>query len=413
MVIFRVSSLRLAALAAVAFFAAASVTRAADVSDVRTGVHANQTRLVIELNARVPYKIFTLANPYRVVIDFPELDWRIPTPKSARKKGLISNYRYGLFQNANSRLVVDVRGPVAVAGHRFIPPKGRYKHRFVVDLRKVSKAAFQRSDRQIASKDWVEPGAAAPDVVGRNGERSAHLRKGKNGRGKRIVMIDPGHGGPDPGTISDAGVYEKSVTLRTAKIVRHVLEKTGRYTVVLTRKKDIYVPLRKRYKRAEDSKAELFISLHADSNRNKRLRGFSVYTLSERASDKEAAALAAHENRADAIAGIDLSRQSDAVASFLIELRQRQTMNESAIFSELLISELRREVKMLRNTHRFAGFAVLKSPDIPSILLELGYLSNAQDARMLHRRAYLVKAAAAILRAADRYFERKERLSRS
>jgi N-acetylmuramoyl-L-alanine amidase len=407
------SSLRLVVLAAVAFLAAAAVSRAADVSDVRTGVHSNQTRLVIELNAQVPYKIFTLANPYRVVIDFPELDWRIPTPKAARKNGLISNFRYGLFKNANSRLVVDVRAPVAIVGHRFIPPKGRYKHRFVVDLKKVSDAAFQRSERQVASKNWVEPGVSPADVAGRDGKRTAPLRKGENGRGKRIVMIDPGHGGPDPGTVSSAGVYEKSVTLRTAKIVRRILEKTGRYTVVLTRNKDIYVPLRDRYKRAEDSNAELFISLHADSHRNRRLRGFSVYTLSERASDKEAAALAAHENRADAIAGIDLSRQSDAVASFLIELRQRQTMNESAIFSELLISELSRKVRMLRNTHRFAGFAVLKSPDIPSILLELGYLSNAQDARMLHRRAYLEKAAAAILKAADRYFERKERLSRS
>ena len=413
MVIFRVSRLRLAVLAALTFVAAASIVRAADVSDVRTGVHSDRTRLVIELNAQVPYKIFTLANPYRVVIDFPELDWRIPTPKAARKKGLISNYRYGLFQNANSRLVVDVRAPVVIAGHRFIPPKGRYKHRFVVDLKKVSEAAFQRSDRQIASKDWVDPGADATDMAGLNGGRSAHLGEGRNGRGKRIVMIDPGHGGPDPGTISIAGVYEKAVTLRTAKIVRRILERSGRYTVVLTRKKDIYVPLRDRYRRAENSKAELFISLHADSHRNKRLRGFSVYTLSERASDKEAAALAAHENRADAIAGIDLSRQSDAVASFLIELRQRQTMNESAIFSDLLIDELSRKVRMLRNTHRFAGFAVLKSPNIPSILIELGYLSNAQDARMLHKKTYLEKAAKAILRAADRYFERKERLSRS
>lgn len=413
MVIFKVSSLRSVILAAAVLVAATAMAHAADVSDVRTGVHSDRTRLVIELNAQVPYKIFTLANPYRVVIDFPELDWRIPTPKTAREKGLISNYRYGLFQNANSRLVVDVRAPVVVSGHRFIPPKGRYKHRFVVDLQKVSEAAFQRSERQIASKGWVEPGAVQPDAAGSHGNRTAHLRDGKNGRGKRIVMIDPGHGGPDPGTISIAGVYEKSVTLRAAKIVRHVLERTGRYTVVLTRGKDIYVPLRTRYKRAEESKAELFISLHADSNRNKRLRGFSVYTLSERASDKEAAALAAHENRADAIAGIDLSRQSDAVASFLIELRQRQTMNESAIFSELLIDELSRKVKMLRNTHRFAGFAVLKSPDIPSILLELGYLSNAQDARMLHKRSYLEKAAAGILKATDRYFERKERLSRS
>ena len=167
---------------------------------------------------------------------------------------------------------------------------------------------------------------------------------------------------------------------------------------------DIYVPLRKRYQLAEAAGAELFISLHADINSDPRIRGTSIYTLSEKASDHEAAALAAKENRSDAIAGIDLSNQSDAVASFLIELRQRQTMNESAMFSESLIHEVSTSSKLLRNTHRFAGFAVLKSPDVPSVLIELGYLSNRQDEKALTDPRHQEKLARSILRADGRVF---------
>jgi N-acetylmuramoyl-L-alanine amidase len=164
---------------------------------------------------------------------------------------------------------------------------------------------------------------------------------------------------------------------------------------------------------AEAAGGELFISLHADINSNPRLRGTSIYTLSENASDREAAALAAKENRSDAIAGIDLSNQSDAVASFLIELRQRQTMNESALFSESLIQQVASSSRLLRNTHRFAGFAVLKSPDVPSVLMELGYLSNRQDEKVLIDPRHQEKMARSILRATEEFFERKERLSRS
>ncbi len=384
---------------------------AMEVSDVRIGAHPDKTRLVVELSKKVPYRIFTLPDPYRMVVDLPQVEWKIGPKTSGRSSGVISSYRFGLFQKGNSRLVVDMRSPAQVLRHVMLPPSGKNKNRLVIDLKSISPVLFQRSERRFVSRDWVDP-KPAPIV------RPAVLppkRPGKKGyqSHKRVVVIDPGHGGPDPGAIGRSGLREKLVTLRIARTVKRVLEKSGRYKVFLTRNEDVYVPLRKRFQMAESVRAELFVSLHADSNRDKRLRGVSIYTLSERASDKEAAALAAKENRSDAIAGIDLSNQSDAVASFLIELRQRQTMNESAIFSEILIKEVAKTSRLLRNTHRFAGFAVLKSPDVPSILMELGYLSNRQDERLLRKREHQVNMAQSILRAADKYFERKERLSRS
>jgi N-acetylmuramoyl-L-alanine amidase len=282
----------------------------------------------------------------------------------------------------------------------------------VLDLEPVKPGEADPGEQQFASTGWVEPPARATIAPAPAPKAPTADRKGL-GPQKRIVVLDPGHGGPDPGAISVSGVREKELTLQVARTVKRLLEGTGRYKVHLTRNEDVYVPLRRRYQLAEGAGAELFISLHADSNGDPKLRGASIYTLSENASDREAAALAAKENRSDAIAGIDLSNQSDAVASFLIELRQRQTMNESALFSESLIQEVGTSSRLLRNTHRFAGFAVLKSPDVPSVLMELGYLSNRQDERVLVDPKHHEKVARSVLRATDAFFERKERLSRS
>ena len=392
-----------------AILGGASNASGASVSDIRVGVHPDsKTRLVLELDARLPYRIFTLSNPYRVVIDFPELEWKVGAPDGPIRKGVISNYRFGLFQAGNSRLVVDLTNPVSVAKHVYIPPTGRHGHRFVVDLMPVALAAFRTGGPGIVSKGWREPSPEASPEADRDRGKPPGWESGK-----RVVVIDPGHGGPDPGAIGSSGAPEKRITLQLALAAQRVIEATGRYRVSLTRGRDVYVPLRRRYEMAESTGAELFVSLHADSNRNHKLRGASVYTLSETASDREAAALAAKENRSDAIAGIDLSNQSDAVASLLIELRQRQTMNESAVFGEILLRELGRSTRLLRNSHRFAGFAVLKSPDIPSVLVEVGYLSNRHDEKLLRRRNHHDRIANALLRAIDKYFKRKDRLSRS
>ena len=219
-----------------------------------------------------------------------------------------------------------------------------------------------------------------------------------------LVYIDPGHGGPDPGTIGHSGTFEKNVTLAVARELERQLLATGRYRVKLTRESDVFVALRERFAMARADGADIFISLHADSSFVGDPRGLSVYTLSETSSDAEAAALAAKENKADLIAGVDLTKQSNAVSSILIDLTQRETKNQSARFAELLVNELGRVTMLLPNTHRFAGFAVLKAPDIASVLIEMGYLSNVQDEALLLSPAHRAKLAGAMLRAIDGYF---------
>jgi N-acetylmuramoyl-L-alanine amidase len=222
---------------------------------------------------------------------------------------------------------------------------------------------------------------------------------------RRRVVIDPGHGGTDPGTIGVRGTHEKEVTLTVARELRRQLLATQRYDVALTRERDDFVSLGERVQHARAAKGELFLSLHADAIHRPDVRGASVYTLSEQASDARAAALAAKENRADAIAGLDLSNQKPDIAAILIDLVQRETKNQSATFANLLLPELGRDMRLLDRSHRFAGFAVLKAPDIPSVLVEMGYLSNREDERLLTAAPYQAKLAGTLVRAIGRYFD--------
>jgi N-acetylmuramoyl-L-alanine amidase len=229
----------------------------------------------------------------------------------------------------------------------------------------------------------------------------------------RLIYLDPGHGGVDPGTIGGDGVYEKNITLAMAKELQRQLLATGRYRVKMTRQADQYVPLRLRFEMARRDHADMFISLHADSDPGSLSRGATVYTLSETASDAEAAALAAKENKADLIEGVDLSQQNTTVTSILIDLAQRETKNRSAAFAELLVHDMGQVALLQRNSHRYAGFAVLKAPDIPSVLIELGYLSDAQDEALLISPLHRTKLAGAMLRAIDGYYAETAGGSRS
>lgn len=224
---------------------------------------------------------------------------------------------------------------------------------------------------------------------------------------KPVVVIDPGHGGVDSGATSASGKLEKDLTLAHARALRDQLLATGRYDVVLTRDSDKFMRLRERIAFARNADADLFVSLHADSLGDSRFRGSSVYTLSDTASDEEAAALAAKENKADLIVGVDLSAQRKEVVEILIDLAQRQTMNESTLFARKLIDELSDSQVLLKKAHRYAGFAVLKAPDVPSVLLEMGYLSNAEDERLLSSPDGRASMAAAAVRAIDRFFDRR------
>ena len=197
-----------------------------------------------------------------------------------------------------------------------------------------------------------------------------------------------------------------------ARVLKKRLERTGRFKVLLTRDRDIFIRLRDRVQMARDAKAELFISIHANSVGNKKIKGSAVYTLSEKASDSEAQELAEKENKADLIAGIDLTYETPEVTSILIDLAQRESMNQSARFAAALVKELRRTTKVLRNSHRFAGFAVLKAPDVPSVLFEMGFLSNPSDERALRSRKYRARLAAAVVRSMEAYFARIEEATR-
>ena len=223
-------------------------------------------------------------------------------------------------------------------------------------------------------------------------------------RQPRIVALDPGHGGVDPGAISPSGIHEKTVTLATARELARQLAATGRYRAVLTRRRDVFVPLRERVARALRHRAELFLSLHADALPDAAMRGLSVYTLSEEASDIETAALATRENNDDFAIGLKRSRQPPVINAILLDLARRQTSNRSLALARTIVDELGRTVTLLDRPHRSAGFAVLTAPHIPSALVELGCLTNRDEERLLLRPAHQRRLAQALVRAIDDYF---------
>ncbi|MCH9019487.1 MAG: N-acetylmuramoyl-L-alanine amidase [Proteobacteria bacterium] len=366
------------------------------VDGIRLGVQANATRVVLDLAGALEYSIFTLADPYRVVVDLPEVEWRLSGSSIPAGGGLVQRLRFGLFQPGKSRLVLDVDRPVVVTKAFMLQPTADFGYRLVLDLAPVTVEEFQRQAR-LAPPRPAPPPPAAPPVVS----------------DKPLIVIDPGHGGVDPGAIT-SGIHEKHITLAVGLELKRQLEATGRYRVALTRNRDIFVRLSRRVEIARDLRAGLFISMHADAIANRRVRGATVYTLSEKASDTVAAELAANHNKADIIAGVDFSTEAydDDVATILIDLAQRETLNYSAEFANLVIPELGKEARLLRKTHRFAGFRVLKAPDVPSVLIEMGYLSNLSEAKLLRKRTYQRKLAAAIVRAVKRYFERQQEVSR-
>ena len=374
------------------------------VTGVRVGVYPAKTRIVLDIDRSVTFKSFVLPDPYRVVLDMSEVTWS-PKLRNAPTGGIVTGMRFGLFRPGASRVVLDSTGPVRIDKVFIIPPTDKYPtYRLVVDIAKTSRQAFlmayKRPDREPEATVASRP---APAPFTRPPARADE---------KKLIVIDPGHGGVDPGAMSRSGVWEKHIVLAFARELRQSLLETGKFRVRLTRDQDVFIRLRDRIAIARRSGADLFISVHADSIGNSRVRGTSVYTLSERASDKEADALARKENKSDLIAGVDLDEQSNDVVNILIDLAQRETMNESAVFARKLVDEMGKTRKLLRNTHRFAGFAVLKAPDIPSVLVELGYLSNRSDEQMLRSPRKRKRLASAMATAVERYFERQQALNR-
>jgi N-acetylmuramoyl-L-alanine amidase len=375
-----------------------------EVTAVRLGVHPDKTRFVMELSQDAPYRVFKLHDPYRLVIDLPQIDWQIPESRMGDTRvGVVRALRFGQFSPQTSRVVLDLAAPVKLARVFRIPPRDGKPYRLVVDVTRTTRAAFMASkDRQITSSTPL------PQAEPRSPEAPA-----SGGRGRPTVVIDAGHGGVDPGAIGVSGTYEKDLVLNYARHLAERLRAAGKYRVVMTRDRDVFLRLRDRVRLAQDAGGDLFISMHANTHSSRRIRGASVYTLSETSSDKEAAQLAAKENKADLIAGVDLNGQNEVVSQILIDLAQRETMNASKHFANILVNELGERVKLLNNTHRFAGFAVLKSPNVPSVLVEIGYMTNRTEEQQLKSRAHRAKVNAAVLEAVDDFFAWQEARNRT
>jgi len=361
-------------------------------TDARLGGSESQTRFVLDLSRKIDLRAFTLADPYRVVVDIPEVTFRLPPNAGETGRGLIKAFRFGLVMQGGSRLVFDLAKPVRIEQAFVIDAADGAPARLVLDLVATDREAFLRRIAQEAKTARVEPPRARePETPGDQ---------------RPLVMLDPGHGGIDTGTKSPHGELEKDIVLDFARRLRERIEQSGKYRVLMTRTDDTFVPLADRVRAARRTGASLFVSIHADAlpRAEGDADGASVYTLSETATDSEAARLAEKENRADVIAGVDLKSEPDDVADILIDLAERETKGFSVQFAHRLVGELKSATRLHKNPLKSAGFRVLRAPDVPSVLVELGYVSNRQDLRSLLSENWRNRTADSIARAIDGYF---------
>jgi N-acetylmuramoyl-L-alanine amidase len=369
------------------------------VMSARIGEHEDRTRLVIELSDPVNLRAFALANPDRVVIDMPEVSWRLGSPPRPTGFGSVKSYRYGQFRAGNSRMVIDLNRPVTVSDALVIPPSAGFGYRVVIDLFPTTRPKFDAQAGWPADLRKRESDAEKLAAL-----IAAQQAPPARGNGKKVIVLDPGHGGLDSGTIGVNGLMEKDLALAEGLRLAQELRRRG-YTVFMTRENDSFVPLRQRVAIARADNADLFIALHADSNPDSGTTGTSIYTLNDGRSDREAGALARRENQSDVIAGVDLSGGNNPVAPILINLAQRDTRNKSSEFATNALKSLGEVTDLLaRSPHRSASLAVLVAPDVPAVLIELGYLSNAGDAGQMNTDSWRTKIAGAIADAVDAQF---------
>jgi len=404
----------------------------------------NAERVRFHFNAKTHViKHFMLQNPARVVVDVPHIQSGEGAGLSPSYDGrLIKNIRFGHHTPQVSRLVIDVAAAVGTPKVYTVAPQGEEPWQLVIDLSaggeasasvpvsKAQQAAVPvKAPTPVKTEAPKEESAAAgkpakplgkptklvakPAEEVPQGEEFSKAAKAKPKTGGLqepklpTIVIDAGHGGKDTGAIGRSGVMEKDVTLQYARALRTALLNSGRYRVALTRDDDRFLFLKERVAIARSYNADVFISIHADSNPNPIAEGLSVYTVSEQASDEESAALAAQENGSDVIGGVELSREDKVVADILLDLAQRETKTKSAKLADHIIVSMDPKIPILVNPHRFAGFRVLKSPDVPSVLMEIGFLTNGRDEQRILSREYRDKIARSVVTGLDAHFKRK------
>ncbi len=359
-------------------------------TDAKLEATSEGVRLTMALSRPVAVTSSLTTGPDRIIIDLPSVNFQVQ-PAARGAVGVVSAWRYGLFTPEKARIVFDLGQPALVAKAEVRPRRGGFGD-LVIELKRASRAEFQAAASEAAARRQ-DAAPALPEVARPAGDT------------RRVVVIDPGHGGIDPGAVV-ATIAEKAVVLAFGQRLKETLDASGRYRVVMTRDDDSFVPLAERVKVARAAGAELFISIHADSlTQAQDVRGATVYTGSERATDAEAARLAAKENQADAVAGLDAGGEDvQDVAGILMDLAKRETRTFSSVFARNLVEKLGGSVRMHKVPLRSAGFRVLGAPDVPSVLIELGYMSSPKDAELLNSNEWRGKAVAAVAEAVGDYF---------
>lgn len=376
--------------------------KSAGVEALRAEVKAGKdgTTFLLGLSAGVRAEIFTLAKPYRVVVDLPDVAFQLPDGTGLTGVGLVSSFRYGLLSEGKARVVLDATGPVAIKRADMKPSGAGKAMELVVVLGPTSAQAFGggTGSQAAAAPVGVDPAQAAAE---------------RRNRVKPLILIDPGHGGIDPGAASASSLKEKTVVLAVGQALKQRLSASGRYDVRMTRSTDVFISLDQRLQMSRELAADLFISLHADSIAKKgvanSVRGATVYTLSEQASDEEARHMAEKENNSDAVAGLQTARFEEVgeVRNILIDLLKRETSNFSADFSNTLVKQLGTNISLSGRPQRSAAFKVLRQADTPSVLVELGYMSHPEDEKLLNSAAWQRRVAASIGSAVDSYFSKR------
>jgi N-acetylmuramoyl-L-alanine amidase len=375
-------------------------------SDARLAGDTKLTRFVLDLDKSIQFRAFVLDDPYRVVVDIPQISFRLPPGTGATGRGLVKAFRYGMVMPGGSRIVFDLTGPARIVNSTMLDTANGQPPRLVLELEEVDRASFLQGLRAEARPELrpaipdSPPSAAAQTAPGTKPAGPPDTRP--------VVVIDPGHGGVDNGTQA-SGEIEKNLVLAFGLALRDRLEKNGKYRVVLTRTDDTFITLDDRVRIARDQKAALFVSIHADylPHNEGEVQGATIYTLSDKASDAEAERLAEAENRADAIGGVDLREEPTEVADILIDLAQRETRTFSNRFARILMGEMKTTVRMHKHPLKSAGFRVLKAPDVPSVLVELGYVSNKSDLEHLVSESWRSKTVGSIAQAIDLFLAKR------
>lgn len=350
-----------------------------------------RTRFKVTLSKAVTAQVSVMERPDRVIIDLPEVAFHLPQEAGRSREGLIASYRYGLFAPGRSRVVMELTQPAVVSGMTTAPDSTGAATILTIELSRAERDEFHKAATE-SSAATREASAARP------------VQEVKDTR--PVIVIDPGHGGIDPGANASSGnVMEKDLVLAFGQRLKKKLEEGGRYKVVLTRDQDVFVSLGDRVRIARAAQADLFISVHADSiSGGQEVRGLTVYTGAERASDADSARLADRENKADAVAGVESGDMPDDVSDILMDLTLRETRGFSHTFASGLVGAFDSIARLNKNPHRQARFQVLRAHDVPSVLVELGYLSSQKDLDLLMSEDWRAKMVSAMSAAVDRFF---------